>query len=50
MMIGLDPIPGAHPRLIVWASWMRLAGYPSREIARLFNVDHGALIEAGIEP
>lgn len=50
MMIGLDPIPGAHPRLLVWASWMRLAGYPSREIARLFNVDHGALIEAGIEP
>lgn len=49
-MSGLDPIPDAHPRLVTWAGWFRAAGYTVREIARLFDVDHGALIEAGIEP
>lgn len=49
-MAGLDPIPDAHPRLITWATWFRAAGYTVREIARLFDVDHGALIEAGLEP
>lgn len=49
-MPGLDPIPGHHPRLIVWATWFRDAGFKARAIAALFNVELGALIEAGLEP
>lgn len=49
-MPGLDSIPGHHPRLIIWAAWFRAAGYEARAIARLFDVELGALIEAGIEP
>lgn len=48
-MSGLDPIPGHHPRLLVWAKWFRNAGYPSVEIARLFEVEQGLLLEAGIK-
>lgn len=45
-----DPIPGRHPRLVAWAVGFRRAGYPLREISRLFNVDLGDLVEAGVEP
>lgn len=45
-----DPIPDHHPRLIIWATWFRRAGYRARDIAVLFNTDLGTLIEAGIEP
>lgn len=45
-----DPVPDAHPRLLVWARWFREAGFTSREVARLFNKDLGTLIEAGMEP
>lgn len=49
-MSGLDPIPGRDPRLIGWCQRFRLAGYSTRVIAQLFDVSHGDLIEAGIEP
>ena len=49
-MSGLDPIPGRHPRLAVWAGWFRDAGFSARAIAGLFHVELGDLIEAGIEP
>ena len=49
-MTGLDPIPDRHPRLLAWASAMRRAGWPLPLIAGLFDIDRGALIEAGVEP
>nr|WP_315025191.1 hypothetical protein [Brevundimonas diminuta] len=49
-MKGFNPTPGHHERLIVWATWFREAGYSARAIAALFNVELGALIEAGLEP
>lgn len=49
-MSGLDPIPGHHPRLLIWANWFRNAGFTAREVAQLFEVDLGQLIESGIQP
>ena len=49
-MKGLNPTPGHHERLIVWATWFREAGYSARAIAGLFNAELGRLIEAGLEP
>nr|WP_312161179.1 hypothetical protein [Brevundimonas diminuta] len=49
-MLDLDPIPDRHPRLIVWCGWFRREGYPLRDIAHLFNISIGELIEAGVEP
>ncbi len=49
-MTGLNPTPGHHERLIVWATWFRDAGYSARAIAGLFNVELGLLIEAGLQP
>lgn len=49
-MRGFDPIPDRHPRLLAWAVAFRAAGYTVREIAKLFDADRGALIEAGVEP
>lgn len=49
-MQAFDPIPGHHPRLLAWAIAFRAAGYPAREIARLFQVELGVLIEAGMKP
>ena len=46
----LDPIPDRHPRLIIWCGWFRRAGYSVRDIAKLFNISIGELIEAGVEP
>lgn len=49
-MVGLNPTPGHHERLIVWATWFQNAGWPARKIAALFNVELGLLIEAGLQP
>lgn len=45
-----DPIPDRHPRLLAWAVAFRSASYPAREISRLFQIDLGVLVEAGMEP
>lgn len=50
MLRAFDPIPDRHPRLVAWAAAMRRAGWPLREIAHLFSIDRGELIEAGVEP
>ncbi|WP_438852462.1 hypothetical protein [Brevundimonas nasdae] len=49
-MQAFDPIPDRHPRLLAWAIAFRAAGYPAREVARLFQVELGSLVEAGMEP
>ncbi|WGM45272.1 hypothetical protein KOAAANKH_00133 [Brevundimonas sp. NIBR10] len=43
-------IPDRHPRLPAWARAFRRAGWPLRQISALFEIDRGALIEAGVEP
>ncbi|WP_374600500.1 hypothetical protein [Brevundimonas sp.] len=48
-MRALDPIPERHPRLVIWASAFRRAGWPLRRIAELFEIDPAELAEAGIE-
>lgn len=50
MTAAFDPIPDRHPHLVRWANAMRTAGWPLREIARLFDIERGDLIEAGVEP
>lgn len=47
-MTALDPIPGKHPRLLVWAQAFRSAGWSLRTIAALFNVDVVELTDAGV--
>jgi len=49
-MVSLNPTPGHHERLIVWAAWFRNAGWPASKIAALFNVELGLLIEAELQP
>ena len=49
-MIGFNPTPGYHERLIIWATWFRNAGWSARTIAGLLNVEVGLLIEAGLQP
>ena len=49
MTHAFDPIPDRHQRLVAWAAAMRRAGWTLREIAHLFSIDRGELIEAGVE-
>ncbi len=50
MTAAFDRIPGRHPRLLVWASAFRRAGYPLRRIADLFEIEPATLVDGGIEP
>lgn len=47
-MAGLDPIPGRHPRLVVWAKAFRRAGFPLAKVAQLFNAEQSELRDAGV--
>lgn len=45
----LDPIPGRHPRLPVWARAFRRAGYTRPAIATLFDLDLAELTDMGVK-
>ena len=47
-MTILDPIPGRHERLTIWARAFRRAGWALRAIADLFDIEPAQLIEAGV--
>lgn len=47
-MAGLDPVPGRHPRLTIWAAAFRRAGWPLAKIAALFEIDPAELADAGV--
>lgn len=47
-MGGLDPIPGRHPRLPIWAAGFRRAGWSLAKVAQLFNLDPAELRDAGV--
>ena len=49
-MAALDPIPGRHPRLAVWAQAFRDAGWSLRAVAALFSVEPVELLDAGVTP